>query len=249
MPQYRKTADAYGAERWDYFKSKEDKREIVERDDNFIDGTRSGYGGSVYFSEYKDWSLIEKQAIEYAHGRVLDVGCGAGRHSLYLQKKGLDVTGIDSSPLAIKICKLRGLKKARVLSFDQVNKFKTNSFDSILLLGNNFGLFGGFQKAKRFLRILCTITSARATIIASTTDPYQTKNPIHRRYQKLNRRRGRMPGQLKIRIRHENIIGPWFDYLLASKKEMKQIVDGTGWRVARFIESRGPAYAVIVEKQ
>lgn len=244
-----KTADAYGAGLWDYFKTKEDKREIVERDDRFIDGTRSGYGGSVYFSEYKDWAPVEKKAIKYAHGRVLDVGCGAGRHALYLQEKGLDVTGIDSSPLAIKICKLRGLKKARVLSFDRISKFKINSFDSILLLGNNFGLFGGFRKAKLLLGKLAKITSASATIISSTTDPYQTKNPIHRRYQKFNRRRGRMPGQLRIRIRHGDLIGPWFDYLLASKKEVKQIVDGTGWKISRFIESTGPAYAVVIEKQ
>ena len=79
----------------------EKKREIVERDDNFIDGKRDGYGGDVYFSEYRDWLPIEKKAIKYAHGRVLDVGCGAGRHALYLQKKGLEVTGIDTSPLAI----------------------------------------------------------------------------------------------------------------------------------------------------
>lgn len=244
-----KTADAYGAELWDYFKTKDDKREIVERDDNFIDGARSGYGGSAYFSEYQDWSPIEKKAIEYVHGRVLDVGCGAGRHALYLQKKGLDVTGVDSSPLAIKICKLRGLKKARVLSFDHITRFKTNSFDAIVLLGNNFGLFGGFRKAKSLLRRLHKITSAHATIIASTTDPYQTKNPIHRRYQKLNRQRGRMPGQVRIRIRHGDLIGAWFDYLLASKKEVRQIIDGTGWRITRFIESGGAAYAVIIEKQ
>ncbi len=243
------SADAYGAELWDYFKTRDDKREIVERDDNFIDGSRDGYGGGVYFSEYKDWSRIEKKAIAHAHDRVLDVGCGAGRHALYLQRKGLDVTGIDTSPLAIKICKLRGLKKARVLCFDQINKFKADSFDTVILMGNNFGLFGGFRKAKALLRQLHGITSARATIIASTMDPYQTKNPIHRRYQKLNRRRGRMPGQLRIRIRHGDIIGPWFDYLLASKKEVKQIFNGTGWRIKRFIDSDDSRYAFIAEKE
>jgi 2-polyprenyl-3-methyl-5-hydroxy-6-metoxy-1,4-benzoquinol methylase len=53
----------------------------------------------------------EKKAIDYAKGRVLDVGCGAGRHILYLQKKGLKVLGIDQSPLAVNMCKLRGAKK------------------------------------------------------------------------------------------------------------------------------------------
>src|SRR5574341_2182109 len=135
-----KTVDAYGAELWDYYKTRENKREIVERDDYYIDAKGSGYGGELYFSDYRDWSTVEKQAIRYARGRVLDVGCGAGRHALYLQKKGLAVTGIDTSPLAIKICKLRGLRNAKVLSFDRVGKFKDNSFDTVMLMGNNFGL-------------------------------------------------------------------------------------------------------------
>jgi hypothetical protein len=58
-----------------------------------------------------------------------------------------------------------------------------------------------------------------------------------------------MPGQLRIRIRHGDLIGPWFDYLLASKKEVKQIVEGAGWKISRFIESRGPGYAAVIEKQ
>jgi SAM-dependent methyltransferase len=245
----RKTADAYGAELWDYYTTKEKKREIVERDDNFIAGDRDGYGGDVYFSEYRDWLPIEKKAIKYAHGRVLDVGCGAGRHALYLQKKRLDVTGIDTSPRAIKICGLRGLRKARILSFDQINRFPEDSFDTIVLMGNNFGLFGGFQKAKKLLHKLRRITSANATIIATTTDPYKTDNPIHLRYHKLNRRRGRMPGQLRIRIRHGNIIGPWFDYLLVSKDEVKKIIAGTGWKIRKLLESKGPSYAVVIGKQ
>ncbi|MDP2650044.1 MAG: methyltransferase domain-containing protein, partial [bacterium] len=57
----------------------------------------------------------EKDAMKFAGGRVLDIGCGGRRHSLYIQKKGFDVVGIDNSPLAIKISRLRGLKKAKVL--------------------------------------------------------------------------------------------------------------------------------------
>jgi hypothetical protein len=76
------------------------------------------------------------------------------------------------------------------------------------MMGNNFGLFGSFRKAKILLRKLLRIMSPDALIIAVTTDPYQTKNPIHQRYQRLNRSRGRMPGQLRIRIRHATVIGP-----------------------------------------
>jgi 2-polyprenyl-3-methyl-5-hydroxy-6-metoxy-1,4-benzoquinol methylase len=90
----------------------------VERDDGYFSGSR---GAQLYFSEYKDWPPYEKEAMKHAKGRVLDIGCGAGRHALYLQKKGFDVLGIDNSSLAIKTCKLRGLRKAKIMSIAQIN--------------------------------------------------------------------------------------------------------------------------------
>ena len=151
-------------------------------------------------------------------------------------------------PLHWQLCRRGGLRKAKILPFDQVNKFPEDSFDTIVLMGNNFGLFGGFEKAKK-LHKLHRITSANATIIATTIDPYKTDNPIHLRYHKLNHRRGRMLGQLRIRIRHGDVIGPWFDYLLAPKDEVKKLIAGTGWKIKRFIEPKGPGYAVAIEKQ
>jgi len=113
--------DAFGQELWAYYKGQE-VFEVVERDDGYVDAMSP----KVYFSEYEDWHPIEKRAMEFVKGRVLDLGCGAGRHSLYLQKKGFDIFGIDISPLAIKICKLRDLKKAEVMAIEEVN-FKPKS--------------------------------------------------------------------------------------------------------------------------
>ncbi len=83
---------------YDFFKGQE-VFEIVERDDGYIQALPM----TLYFGEYRKWPGIEREAIRYVRGRGLDVGCGAGRHSLYLQKKGLDVLGIDVSPLAVKV--------------------------------------------------------------------------------------------------------------------------------------------------
>jgi hypothetical protein len=58
-----------------------------------------------------------------------------------------------------------------------------------------------------------------------------------------------MPGQLRIRIRHGVIIGPWFDYLLASKDEVEKIVAGTGWEIKTFIHRKEPRFAVVIDKQ
>lgn len=236
--------DAYGQEIWSYL-NKEESYEIVERDDGYI-GISSG--AQTYFQDFKDWPRHQKKAIKFSKGKVLDIGAGAGRVSLYLQKKGFNVTAIDNSPLAVKVCKKRGVKKAELLSIEEISKLKPNTFDTVLMFGNNFGLFGSFKKAKHLLGGLYNITTKNAFIIAESNNPYKTNNPVHLSYHKLNKKRGRMPGQLKIRVRFENYTGNWFDYLLVSKEEMKKILKDTGWKIKKFINSKKSSYIAIIEK-
>ncbi len=240
----KKDNDAYGQEVWAALNGKK-SNEIIERDDGLVDLSD---GTKAYFAKYKQWPKWQKRAIKFVKGRVLDIGAGAGRVSLYLQNKGFDIVAIDNSPLAIKVCKKRGLKRATIRSIEEIDKFKPNSFDTIIMFGNNFGLFGNFRKAKKLLRKLYKITTPNALIIAESNDPYKTDDPIHLSYHKFNKRRGRMGGQLKIRIRFRNYVGDWFDYLLVSKKEMKQILNGTGWKVKRYINSGGYMYIAVIEK-
>ncbi len=242
-----KNKDAYGQELMVFLK-KEDAYEAVERDDGFLD--ISVNAPALYFSDYREWPDIQKKAVKKAKGEVLDIGAGAGRLALYLQQKKFSVTSIDNSPLAIKVCKERGVKKAKVLAIEDVDYFKEKSFDTVFMFGNNFGLFGNFKKAKRLLKKLYRITTDSALIIAETTNPYDTKNPAHLAYHRKNKERGRMVGQNRIRIRFKNYTGDWFDYLLASKSEMKNILKDTGWRIKEFIdEKEGPRYIAVMEKK
>jgi SAM-dependent methyltransferase len=243
MKKLKVEEDAFGHALWAAHKGEEDVFEILERDDGYIDIMKA----SEYFSDYSSWSDIEQRAMQFVKGKVLDVGCGAGRHSLYLQERGLDVLGIDISPLAVKICKLRRLKKTKVKPIESVD-FEPNSFDTIIMMGNNFGLLGGLKKARRLLRRFCRMTSEDALIIASSRDPYATSNRMHLQYHRLNQERGRMSGQVRIRIRYEKYMGKWFDYLMVSKEEMEQILLGTGWKIREFLNSQGPHYIAIINK-
>jgi len=236
--------DAYGQEMWTYHNG-EESLEIVERDDGYIEASPTP---RIYFSKYEDWAPHEKKAMESVKGRILDIGCGAGRHSLYLQEKGFDVLGIDNSPLAIEVCRLRGLKKAEVMSIEDVN-LQLNTFDTVLMMGNNFGLFGSLKKARRLLIRFRKMISNNGLIIAETLDPYKTDNPAHLEYQEFNRKRGRMRGQLRIRIRFGKYATRWFDYLIVSKAEMKEILRGTGWKVKEFIDSGDSGYIALIEKE
>lgn len=237
--------DAFGHLLYDYYNG-EENFEIVERDDGYI--LTDNLGTRVYFAEYTDWKKHQKSAIEHTKGRVLDIGCGAGRHSLYLQQNGYDVMGSDISPLAIKVCQQRGLKNTSLIPITRINA-KLGHFNTILMMGHNFGLVGNFKRAQWLLKRFSAMTSADATIIADTFCPYQTDNPAHLEYHRYNRDRGRMSGQLRLRIRYKGYATPWFDYLQVSKSELEDILVGTGWTIERYYNSEKPTYIAILRKR
>ena len=241
----REEEDAHGRLMYDFLKGQE-AFEVVERDDGYIQAIPA----SGYFSDYGKWSPRHRRAMKYARGRVLDIGCGAGRHSLYLQRKGLDVLGIDISPYAIRTSKIRGLRNARVMSLAQVGP-QLGVFDTLLMMGLNFGLFGTPRKARQFLRKFHGMTSNSARIIAETQDPYKTKDSAHLAYHKRNRKRGKKAGQLRIRVRYKALVTPWFQFLIVSRSELGEILIGTGWRLRRVINGSSPTgiYVAIIDKE
>jgi SAM-dependent methyltransferase len=217
--------------------------EIVERDDGFIEAAG---GPRLYLAPFRRWPAPHRQAMRFARGRVLDVGCGGGRVCLHLQERGQDVVGIDISPGAVETCRRRGVKDARLCSIDDVDD-SLGRFDTIVMLGNNFGLFGSRAKAKRLLRRFHRLTTERGRIVAETRDIYRTDDPAHLAYQKRNRARGRMSGQIRLRVRHRDYATPWFDYLMVSRDELEDLLDRTGWRLGRVLESED-TYVAIIEK-
>jgi SAM-dependent methyltransferase len=217
--------------------------EIVEREDGFID---AALGARLYLAPFRRWRPLDRKAMRFVRGRTLDVGCGGGRVCLHLQERGQEVVGIDISPGAVEVCRRRGVRDVRLCSIDDVDE-SLGRFDTIVMLGNNFGLFASRSKAKRLLRRFHKLTTDRGRIVAETRDVYRTDDPAHLAYQKRNRARGRMSGQIRIRVRYRDQATPWFDYLMVSQKELEGLLDGTGWQLGRFLES-DDTYIAIIQK-
>ncbi|MCW4048410.1 MAG: class I SAM-dependent methyltransferase [Candidatus Bathyarchaeota archaeon] len=217
---------------------------IIERDDGHINASPNST--KTYFSSHNDWPPGEQEAISHAHGNVLDVGCGAGRHSLHLQNNGVNVLATDLSPLAVQVTKERGVKNTLVSDVNDLNP--AEKYDTVLLLGGNFGIYGDPENTKHGYRHLHTITSDKAVIIASTLNPYSTNKTQHLDYHQQNRENGRMPGLVKLRTRYEQYASPWFHLLWASPEEMKTLLQDTGWQIRHLIEPEKPIYYAILEK-
>jgi SAM-dependent methyltransferase len=236
------TGDAYGALLLAQYAG--GAVEIVEREDGFI--SASPFGPVAYLAPFRRWPAHHRRAMRLARGRVLDVGCGAGRVCLHLQERGLDVVGFDVSPGAVEVCRLRGVRDARLLSIDDVDE-SLGVFDTIVMLGNNFGLFADAEKADRLLRRFHRLTGPRGRILAETRDVSTTEDPAHLAYQARNRERGRMSGQIRIRVRYRDLATPWFDYLMVSRDELRALAEPAGWTVARTIDS-DDTYVAVLEK-
>ena len=108
---------------------------FIERDDGRIETLQV----MEYLNPFEKWCEPERLAMKHVSGRVLDVGCGAGRVALHLQNLGFDVVGIDLAKGAIEACTKLGLKNARVMSADELD-FPDSTFDTVILFGNNFGI-------------------------------------------------------------------------------------------------------------
>lgn len=138
---------------------------VIERDDGLIEKDNAG----TYFIDYDEWPEYERQAAMEARGRVLDVGCGAGRVALLLQRRGLEVVAIDISPLALRMARLRGVKDCRLMDVRRL-KFPAAHFNTVVMFGNNFGIAGDVAQTRRVLRALHRVTTDDGLIIAACRD-------------------------------------------------------------------------------
>lgn len=118
------------------------------------------------FRNHSEMPSLEKTALKLSKGTVLDIGCGAGSHSLYLKSKGLKVKSIDISVGAIEACRLRGLNQAHVLDVMD----ETASFDTLLLLMNGSGIFQSLAHTPFVLSHLKTLINPDGQILIDSSD-------------------------------------------------------------------------------
>jgi SAM-dependent methyltransferase len=120
------------------------------------------------FRDYNAMPILEQTALNLSFGKVLDVGCGAGSHSLYLEKhKKLTVVPIDISEKAIQACHLRGLTSAKVRD---ILDLEIQKFDTILVLMNGTGIFRNVSQTAIYLQKLRSLLSENGQILIDSSD-------------------------------------------------------------------------------
>ena len=120
------------------------------------------------FRSFDEMPGIEQKALQLANGKTLDIGCGAGSHSLYLQnERNIDVHSIDISKNAIQACLLRGLKNVQAID---VLDLENEKYDTILLLMNGTGIFETLEKSTIYLQKLKSLLNPNGQILIDSSD-------------------------------------------------------------------------------
>jgi SAM-dependent methyltransferase len=156
--------DLMGKAIWDYFQNENPEDLQTETSISELDELPVEY----LFRDFEEMNEIEQKALELSQGKVLDIGSGAGSHSLYLQNDmNLDVLALDISPKSVEVAKLRGVQKTICKN---ILDFSGDTFDTILLLMNGTGIFESLTKIDIYLKKLHSLLNENGQILIDSTD-------------------------------------------------------------------------------
>ena len=212
----------------DRFNGKEGVTIIAHRED----GLRSDLPVGPFFRQPADFSSLEQAAMALCRGRVLDVGAGAGCHSLYLQEQGHDVLAVDIAPAAVEIMRKRGVSQVRCSDIFALDE---GPFDTLLLMMHGIGLVETLSGLDRFLDHARKLVAHDGQIVLDSLDVGVTSDPVHIAYQEANRRAGRYAGEIRMRFEYLGRTGAQFGWLHVDSETLAEHAKQANWgcRVVR----------------
>ncbi len=194
-----------------------------------------------------DFPPAEEHALALARGWVLDLGAGAGDHALALQARGLTVTALDVSPLAVEIMRKRGVRDARRGDFHGFAGLSGSAgagdaggrYDTVLLMMNGIGLVGDLGGLDAFLERASRLLAPHGQILFDSTDLRLTRDLAERRALEARVREGRYLGEVRFRMSYRGRPGAWFSWLFVDPDALAGHAGPRGWRVQTLFEEEG----------
>jgi len=173
------------------------------------------------FRDYDAMPLIEQKALDLCSGTVLDVGCGAGSHSLYLQNKGVEVTGLDESEGAVFTARSRGVNN---IIYSSIYDYSGMKFDTILLLMNGIGIAGQLNEVHRLLSHLEGLLNRGGQILVDSSDIiYMFEVDDDGGYWIPNN--GKYYGEVEFTMEYKGLKSPPFNWLYVDYNRLKQLAE------------------------
>lgn len=195
---------------------------------------------ATLFREEEGMPLLEKQALSLCKGHVLDVGAGAGCHSLALQAKGMQVTAIDISPNSVEVMRQRGVKVA--LESDLYDECFMGQYDTVLMLMNGSGIIGRLEGMSKFFHRMKQLLAPEGFILMDSSDlRYIFENEDGSLDIDLN---DGYYGEMNYRMQYKGIKGEPFDWLYVDFSTLSYYAEQNGF-VAELV-AEGEHYDYLV---
>lgn len=226
-----KNKDPIGSALLDVLQGKEQQSITVKMDIADDDVLSPSY----FFRTYDECPELEKQALHRATGRVLDVGAGAGAHSLYLQQQGVDVTAIDVSPNSVDVMKQRGIKNVKLIDFYD---YHSESFDTLLFLMNGIGLVQTLDGFEQFFAHARTLLAPSGQIILDSSDLIYMFEAEGGSY--LIDLNDKYHGEVEFNLSYKNVEGEPFNWLYVAEELLQDAAEASGFNCE--IIKQGPHY-------
>lgn len=202
-----------------------------------------------YFRPPTDWPADLRDLLASLDGPVLDAGCGAGQHALFLQRDR-EVVAVDVSPHAVRAASERGVDDARVMDvFDLA--FPPDRFGSVLVNGTQAGLAGSLDGLRAFLADLARVTTADGVAVVDSYDPaalddsFPGLHPDPR--DGLARRTFHVEYESPTAEGWVREVGRTLDFLLFGPERLREAAEGTPWTVTD-VRRQGGYYRSVLER-
>ncbi len=188
---------------------------------------------------------LELRALTLCRGRVLDLGAGAGRHTLDLQERGLDVTAIDVCPDAVAVMRERGVRDARCGDLDSV---KGERFDTILLLMHGIGLVGTLAGLATFLERIKETIADEGQIVCDSADLTMIVPSLFDSDDSPDHKPAPYPGEVEFRLTYGKLEGQPYPWLFVDPRTLERFAKSSGFEFAIGARGREGAFVAILSR-
>lgn len=216
--------DPFGRAVYDHYHGQREEPLIQRDGEQTLDHPIERFYFEAYTGEeeYADWF------DSHLGGPLVDIGAGAGRHTLYFQEQ-FETVAIEVSDHLVAVMDDRGVEDARNADmFDLRTTFERDRFQSALAFGTQLGLTGSMDGFRQFLADLSHIVQPGGTAVLDCYDP--DADGVE---ELLGYRSDPTPGLAHrvMTFEHEETVGETLLFRLFSPDRLREATVGTDWEV------------------
>ncbi len=232
--------ELHGQAMLDYLNGEEDAYCILRRDDGIV--YPPIYAKQFFYPD--GLPELDRIAVERCAGRVLDIGAGAGSHSLAIQERGLDVTSVDISAKAVRVMSERSCRDAKVGDvFDSYSE----PFDTVFII-LSIGIVQNLDGLAGFFKHLNGLMTDDGQLITDSIDPRNSEDESYRKYTQDKVAKGCYLGERTLRFEYQDQTSDWFEWMHIDPETLEQYTNAAEYSM-KYLGNDGKRYLVSIAKR